>query len=110
MSYTQEHLKRAHQASKDHREAVEANTCGCFYCLKTFPGSEVSTWSWKGTRALCPYCGIDSVLPTGPEIPVEDPEFLKAMHGLWFETYYTTEELKAARAEGREPVPIKKPS
>jgi hypothetical protein len=37
--------------------------CGCFCCLQTFPAAEVVDWIDDGETPLCPYCGIDAVLP-----------------------------------------------
>ncbi|WGL60086.1 hypothetical protein QEJ31_00520 [Pigmentibacter sp. JX0631] len=49
--------------------------CSCFYCLKTFETSEITEYVDNNETALCPYCGIDSVvcfengmLPTKDEL------------------------------------------
>lgn len=115
MQYTDEYLKAAHKHCSVHREAVVAGKCGCFYCLKTFDGSEVTEWIRHGrddteaNTAMCPHCHLDMVLPATRDLPVDDPEFLKEMHRVWVQTTYTHEELKAAKAEGREPVPHQAP-
>jgi hypothetical protein len=36
--------------------------CGCFYCEQVFSSDEISTWCDSGETALCPFCGIDSVI------------------------------------------------
>jgi hypothetical protein len=47
----------------DHRTRVLASkNVGCFYCLKIFSPAEIEEWTLDGC-ALCPHCGIDSVLP-----------------------------------------------
>jgi hypothetical protein len=57
--------------------------CGCFHCEKTFDAAEIE--EWIGDKdAICPRCGIDSVLP-GACVRI-DPEFLKAMYNRWFAT------------------------
>jgi hypothetical protein len=66
-------LKEVHHYSSRHRHLVErAARCGCFYCGAMFPSHEVETWcddpeegvsATAGTTAICPRCGIDSVLP-----------------------------------------------
>lgn len=67
-------------------------TSVCFYCLSTFAPTEVKEHVDKGARrgkvppdqtALCPHCGIDSVLGSASGYPLT-PEFLKAMHDYWF--------------------------
>lgn len=45
----------------------ESPVCGCFYCMKIFPSTEVSEFVRGfdgGTMGLCPYCGIDALLPS----------------------------------------------
>ena len=37
--------------------------CGCYYCLSTFFYTEIDSWADKQLTALCPICGIDSVIP-----------------------------------------------
>lgn len=76
-------LRAAHKASSGHREELnKSRVCGCFYCLETFPPSEIS--DGLGDTARCPRCSIDSVIGSASEWPVDDPDFLKAMHRVWF--------------------------
>ena len=61
--------------------------CGCFYCKSIYPASEVTGWCDNDGRgdktALCPKCGIDSVL--GDTTFVElTPELLELMNMLFF--------------------------
>jgi hypothetical protein len=57
-------------------------------CCTTFGSGEISEWvdedpSGEGQTALCPKCGIDSVIgdKSGADI---SPEFLRIMHAYWF--------------------------
>lgn len=87
MTYSVEALEAAHKHSSDHRAAIMGSgICGCFYCLTTFPPGEVDRWleELSGT-ALCPNCGIDSVIGDASGNRVDDPAFLEAMHAHWFE-------------------------
>lgn len=46
------------------REKVkQSEYCSCFYCLSVFKSSEVIEWVDNEDTALCPKCGIDSVIP-----------------------------------------------
>lgn len=58
--------------------------CGCFYCLSIFNPSEILEWSpdTEGT-ALCPRCGIDSVIGESSGYPITK-EFLAEMNEYWF--------------------------
>ncbi|NMH28866.1 hypothetical protein G6047_12550 [Flavobacterium sp. SE-s28] len=59
--------------------------CGCFHFMETFSPMEIQDWIREkdGTEtAICPKCGIDSVL--GSAFPVTDEHFLAEMHLYWF--------------------------
>jgi NAD-dependent SIR2 family protein deacetylase len=77
-------LKQAHRRSAHHREELlRSAVCGCFHCRRTFPPAEVSEWTDGGQTALCPRCGIDSVLGDASGLAL-DARFLGAMHERWF--------------------------
>lgn len=80
---TEDHI-RAHVWCCNHRQTLRESTlCGCFYCLEVFPPSELEDWVGDGDTALCPRCGIDSVIGSASGYPIER-EFLKKMHDYWF--------------------------
>ncbi len=65
-------LNKIHSACGWHKEAIlKSKNCGCFYCLSIFPPNEIVEWITEpkdcprgpGETAICPKCGIDSVLP-----------------------------------------------
>jgi hypothetical protein len=82
-------VRGAHLHSFKHRtEIVTSSICGCFYCCSVFNPSLVDEWvdedaSGQGQTALCPKCGVDSVIGerSGAEISVE---FMKKMRTYWF--------------------------
>jgi hypothetical protein len=37
-----------------------------------------------GSNAICPHCSIDAVIGSKSGLPINDPEFLKAMNEYWF--------------------------
>lgn len=68
-----------HEASSHHRKAVEAALAvGCFYCRRIFTPGTIKEWIDDDQTAICPFCGVDSVLPS----PTEDT--LKKMGDYWF--------------------------
>ena len=84
---TPDHV-RAHRHSSRHREEVLASeSCGCFYCCSIFQPSEIQEWideqEGVGQTALCPKCGIDSVIGSESGYPVTI-EFLEGMKVHWF--------------------------
>jgi len=75
----------AHEYCTNNKEGLQNDSiCGCFYCLKIFPPTEITEWieDTKGT-ALCPYCGIDSVIGESSGYPITK-EFLEEMQKYWF--------------------------
>lgn len=89
MSYDDYYLRAVHQYCSCHRDQIlQSSICGCFYCLEIFAATEINEWIDEGKTALCPRCEIDSVLGNAPIfgriLPVEDKEFLSAMHKQWF--------------------------
>ncbi len=78
-------LKEAHSHCSRHKAQVRSShVCGCFYCLNTFPPSDIKDWIDGGETALCPSCGIDSVIGLKSGYPITDPEFLRRMYDRWF--------------------------
>jgi len=78
----------AHKVSANHRDQLQASdTAGCFYCTVVFSPSEIQVWidevGGVKTTALCPHCGIDSVIGSASGYPIT-PEFLRQMRDYWF--------------------------
>ena len=57
----------------------KAEQCGCYYCLKTFVFDEIEEFIDGKETAVCPRCGVDSVIGNNQtEIPLYDS--LVGMH------------------------------
>ena len=59
-------LKRLTRGSYENKITLEkTEECVCYYCLKIYPSKEVKGYvkDKNGYTAICPMCGIDSVLP-----------------------------------------------
>jgi hypothetical protein len=89
----QDHIA-AHKHSSNHRkEIMKSDICGCFYCLSIFKPAEILDWigvkeneadiNEKGQTALCPKCGIDSIIGSKSGYPIAK-DFLEKMHTHWF--------------------------
>lgn len=75
----------AHRHSRGHRaDLAQSERAGCFHCLAVFAPSDIVDWCGRGTResAVCPYCGIDSVVPSN-RVPLT-PVLLEEMSRVWF--------------------------
>ena len=78
-------VEAAHSCSMYNMKQIKrSKVCGCFYCGKIFAPDEVSGWINEGCgTALCPYCGIDSVIGDASGYPITE-EFMRKMHERWF--------------------------
>jgi hypothetical protein len=89
--YEKKYLCKAHHYSNYHRGALESLSthCFCFYCKNKFTIDDIKEWVDLEETALCPCCGIDSVLgnknPFSADFPIDDPEFVDEMNTFWFD-------------------------
>ena len=75
----------AHKFSIYNRKQLgKSKKCGCFYCCEIFTPDEITNYlnESEGT-ALCPHCGIDSVIGDASGYPITK-EFMQSMHERWF--------------------------
>ena len=79
-----QHIVEAHKFSWKHKAQILASKqCGCFYCRQLFSPGEIEGWLEREGTAICPRCGIDSVLPEKPGVHLT-AELLEEMHRYWF--------------------------
>lgn len=85
MTLSLDQLRAAHKHSSNHRDEIaRSGVCGCFYCETTFAPDTVVQWIDNGQCAVCPNCGIDSVIGDASGLPVADPQFMSDMNLYWF--------------------------
>ncbi|MGV3539001.1 MAG: cytoplasmic protein [Rufibacter sp.] len=86
--YSTEILEKAHSRCFSHKqEILESEKCVCFYCQENFPPAEIKEWFTEkigGETAVCPNCGIDSILGSKSDLPIYDKEFLDQMTEYYF--------------------------
>lgn len=85
--YDKDFLELAHKSCSSHKAELEGSKlCGCFYCLETFEPKVITEYFeenlQKGETAVCPKCGIDSVL--SDRFPIAEKTFLLAMNEYYF--------------------------
>ncbi len=74
----------AFAASWFHRELLmQDSVSGCYYCKRIFSPSEITEWTDDGNTAICPYCGVDSVIGESSGLPITT-DVLEEMHRRWF--------------------------
>jgi hypothetical protein len=83
--FTEQDVIDAHEFSINNgEELMRENKCGCFYCLEIFDPKEIEEWADDAVgTAICPFCGIDSVIGESSGYPITK-EFLEAMKKYWF--------------------------
>jgi hypothetical protein len=59
-----------------------SKTVGCFFCIKMFPAKDVCEYVPGEKTAMCPYCGIDSLL--GDYNVQITQSMLEDMNRVWF--------------------------
>jgi hypothetical protein len=91
-------LIQAHTHSSHHRvEILQSETCGCFCCLSIIKPEDIEFWVDEvdgiGQTAICPNCGIDSVIGSASGYVI-DSHFLTKMEKYWFKPVKLTERKK----------------
>lgn len=77
-------VKNAHACCSHNKDNLKkVNKCGCFYCLKIFDPKLIVDWCDNNTTAICPFCGIDSIIYENKFYPL-NKKFLEAMKKEWF--------------------------
>lgn len=59
--------EQGRRSFKARKELEAQRLCGCYYCLKIYSPLEITEWCDGQQTAICPYCGIDAVIPFDPE-------------------------------------------
>ena len=60
-----------------------SNKCYCFYCKKEMEAKEINKYIDNDSTALCPYCGIDSIIPDSIDENI-NPSTIDEMNKYWF--------------------------
>lgn len=74
----------AHKHASRHRAEIESSSrCGCYFCFRSFASSDIKVWIDANQTALCPRCGVDSVIGSASQHRIDDA-FLRGMHTHFF--------------------------
>jgi hypothetical protein len=85
-------FEKVYEQSRWHAEAIRnSRNCGCFHCLSIFKPNEIIDWIDEpencpkdgGRTAICPNCGVDSVLPDSIDYDLTK-NFLEIMQAVFF--------------------------
>ena len=59
------------------RELIsEATYCGCSFCKEVFTPDKIEKWVDGGETAVCPFCGMESVIGSKEVISVSSLEYM----------------------------------
>jgi len=77
-------IEKAIDFATSNRVALQqSDKAGCYYCKKIYNASLVTNYLESEETALCPKCGIDSVIPS--KSPIElTPRNLADLNKHWF--------------------------
>ena len=65
--------------ASNHRAELDLSAhCGCFSCFRRFVTADIRAWIDKDQTALCPRCGIDSVIGAAAGFTLDD-RFLRSL-------------------------------
>jgi Zn finger protein HypA/HybF involved in hydrogenase expression len=77
-------MERLHAYASHNKELIEkSDKCYCFHCKSVFESGEIERYLNEETTAICPKCGIDSVIPDGMDEKI-DETIISEMHDYWF--------------------------
>jgi len=74
---------------KNKAAILEHDQCGCYFCIEVFETKDITEWADGGETALCPKCGIDSLLPNETDIG-----YLGYLCEKWFTGIASIEEIE----------------
>ena len=87
--YSHDDYTQATEKSIHNRAIIkQSDMVGCYYCLQIYKASSIKEFidenADEETTALCPLCGIDSVLGDADGLPDEDHRELFLKYIRWY--------------------------
>ena len=70
-------------ATSNREELTRSEVCGCYHCLELFFPEEIAEYVDEEQTALCPHCGVDSVVGSASGLPM-DRDFLLRVRRRFF--------------------------
>lgn len=78
-------------SSHNKEEILDSKQCGCYHCLAKFGWKEIKDWLDYGETAVCPKCGVDSVISLDDVESGNTTQTLQEMNQQYF-SYYSNDE------------------
>lgn len=70
-------------ALRNRAQLAASTQAACYHCRERFPPAEVLDWTDQGETAVCPRCGVDTVIGNASGFPL-DERTLAALYARWF--------------------------
>jgi len=84
--FTTQELDKLHHEHRNGKAIKSSKTCFCFYCQRVFNTKKITRWvGVKEQYPLCPFCGIDTVLPVKKD---ESPSYICALAKAMYIVYF----------------------
>jgi ferredoxin len=85
--YTKDDWEKVSDFDMHNKNLLNASKwAGCYYCMNVYPVTDVHEFvDPEEDTALCPKCGVDTVVGDATGYPVTDKKFLRAMHYYGFQ-------------------------
>jgi NAD-dependent SIR2 family protein deacetylase len=64
-------LSRMSDEQPNREQHFPATPCGCTSCQRLFPYSDIADFWDEGETPVCPFCGLDTVLVSTPDMTVD---------------------------------------
>lgn len=85
MNFAEEQLELTRARSHNHWELLrKSHYCACFHCTEFFFADKVREFTDGNNTALCPFCGVDAVVPHVEEVCELSAPLIKAMNARFF--------------------------
>jgi hypothetical protein len=77
-------LKEIYKTSSGNKTNLnDSEKCGCFHCIEIFDPKLITEWVHAEETAICPKCGIDSIVPQAIDV-----ELTKDLLGKMYLEYF----------------------
>lgn len=70
--------------TKTKENLIKSGTVGCYSCTSIYKYKEIDVFVNYGKTALCPYCGVDAVIPLAKFTPDQQGIILNELNRKFF--------------------------
>lgn len=91
---TKQALESVHAHSFENREEISrSGLCYCMFCKRVSFSVLIHEWADEGKTALCPNCGVDSVIGDASGVEMT-PALMTSLHDFYFDRKFMVDLLQ----------------